>query len=72
MAFARANELTPTEALLRAEEIADIPKRQQTALTAFGRLIAKLRDEATARELPDLLDHVIEATGYGTYLKDGT
>ena len=72
MAFARANQLTPTEALLRAEEIADIPKRQQTALTAFGRLVARLREEATTRELPDLLDQVIDATGYGTYLKDGT
>ena len=72
MAFARANELTPTDALLRAEEIVDIPKRQQTALTAFGRLAVRLRDEATKRELPDLLDQVIEATGYGAYLKDGT
>jgi len=72
MAFARANELTPTDALLRAEEIADIPKRQQTALTAFGRLVARLRDEASKRQLPDLLDEVIDATGYGTYLKDGT
>jgi DNA helicase-2/ATP-dependent DNA helicase PcrA len=72
MAFARANALTPTDALLRAEEILDIPKRQQTALTAFGRLITKLREEATTRELPDLLDQVIEATGYGTFLKDGT
>lgn len=72
MAFARANELMPTEALLRAEEIPDIPKRQQTALTAFGRLVVKLRDEATRLEMPELIDLVIEATGYGTYLKDGT
>jgi DNA helicase-2/ATP-dependent DNA helicase PcrA len=72
MAFARANELTPTQALLGAEGIADIPKRQQTALSAFGRLVVKLREEAQTRELPDLLDRVIEATGYGAYLKDGT
>ena len=72
MAFARANELTPTEALLRAEEIAEIPKRQQAALTAFGRLAVNLRDEATRLEMPALIDRVIEATGYGTYLKDGT
>jgi len=72
MTFARANELTPTDALLRAEEITDIPKRQQTALTTFGRLVARLRDEAAKRQLPDLLDQIVEATGYGTYLKDGT
>jgi DNA helicase-2/ATP-dependent DNA helicase PcrA len=72
MAFARANELTPTDALLRAEEVADIPKRQQTALSAFGRLLGRLREEAATRELPDLLDEVIEGTGYATYLKDGT
>jgi len=72
MAFARASEITPSDALLRAEEIAEIPKRQQTAMSAFGRLVARLREEAATRELPDLLDEVIEATGYATYLKDGT
>jgi DNA helicase-2/ATP-dependent DNA helicase PcrA len=72
LAFGRANLLTPTEALLRAGEMADIPKRQQAALTAFGRLAARLREEATTLELPELLDRVIEATGYGAYLKDGT
>ncbi|HKY51210.1 MAG TPA: UvrD-helicase domain-containing protein [Candidatus Limnocylindria bacterium] len=72
MGFARASEITPADALLRAEEIAGIPKRQQTALAAFGRLLARLREAAATRELPELLDQVVELSGYGTYLKDGT
>jgi DNA helicase-2/ATP-dependent DNA helicase PcrA len=72
VAFARDQGITASDALLRAEEIAEIPKRQQTALTAFGRLVARLREDAGTRELPDLVDELIGATGYATYLKDGT
>ncbi len=72
IAFARERGLTASDALLQAEEMSDIPKRQQTALVAFGRLIGRLREEVDKRELPDLIDELIEATGYATYLKDGT
>ena len=71
LAFAREVSLTTAEALLRAEEIADVPARQRAALASFGRLLARLRAEVE-RELPQLIDEVIGATGYGTYLKDGT
>jgi len=70
--FAREQGLSASDALVRAEEIADIPPRQRSALTAFGRLIARLREDAGRRELPDLIDELIGATGYATYLKDGT
>ncbi len=72
LAFAHDNELTAADALLRAEEIAEMPSRQQTALAAFGRLLSRLREEVATRELPELVDELISVTGYATYLKDGT
>jgi DNA helicase-2/ATP-dependent DNA helicase PcrA len=72
LAFARAQELTTAQAMLRGEEIADVPSRQRGTLVVFGRLLERLRTEVDQRELPQLIDLVIGATGYGTYLKDGT
>ena len=72
LAFAQAQGITTAEALLRGEEIADVPARQRSALAAFGRLLARLQADVATRELPDLIEEVIGATGYGTYLKDGT
>ena len=71
-AFAREWSLTAAQALLRAEEIADVPARQRSALAAFGRLLERLRAEVVERELPQLIDQVIGGTSYATYLKDGT
>jgi DNA helicase-2/ATP-dependent DNA helicase PcrA len=71
-AFARENGCGPSEALLRAEEMADVPTRQRQALLAFGRLIARLRDDVGERDLPELVEEVVSATGYSTYLQDGT
>ena len=70
--FARDQGCPPAEALLRAEEMTDVPKRQQVALVAFGRLLTRLREEIAERDLPELVDGVIAATGYATYLQDGT
>ena len=70
--FARAQGITAAEALLRAEEIADAPARQRATLAQFGRLLVRLRADVVERELPRLIDEVIGATGYATYLKDGT
>ena len=72
LAYARAQELTTAAALLRGEEIGDAPPRQRAALVSFGRLLERLRADLDQRELPQLIDLVIGATGYGTYLKDGT
>ncbi|MDQ3400436.1 MAG: UvrD-helicase domain-containing protein [Chloroflexota bacterium] len=72
VAFARERGCPPSEALLRADEMGDLPKRQQAALVAFGGLLARLRDEVAERDLPALVDQVIGATGYAAYLQDGT
>jgi len=72
LSFAREVSVTTAEALLRTEEIADVPARQRSALASFGRLLARLRADVAECELPQMIDEVIGATGYGTYLKDGT
>src|SRR5439155_14621537 len=52
LAFAQAEAITTAEALLRGEEIVDVPQqRQRAALAAFGRLLARLRDDLLEREL---------------------
>ena len=72
LAFARSQSMTARDALLRAEEIAEVPPRQRAALAQFGRLLDRLRADVAEQELPRLIDEVIGATGYATYLKDGT
>jgi len=72
LGFAKAQEVTAAEALLRAEEIVEIPPRQRSAMAAFGRLLERLRSDVAERELPAVIDEVIDSTGYATYLKDGT
>ncbi|MDP9265453.1 MAG: UvrD-helicase domain-containing protein, partial [Chloroflexota bacterium] len=71
-AFARAREISATDALLHVENLAEVPRRQQSALSAFGALVRRLTDEAGGRDLPELIDEVIAASGYARYLKDGT
>ena len=71
-ALARDTGRTPAESLLAADQITGVPARQRTALVSFGRLLGRLRDEAQVANLPDLVDKVITATGYDTYLRDGT
>ncbi|MFN2520123.1 MAG: ATP-dependent helicase [Candidatus Limnocylindria bacterium] len=71
-AFARSREIPATEALLHSDELPEVPRRQQAALAAFGTLFRRLAGEVASRDLPDLLDEVVAASGYATYLKDGT
>jgi DNA helicase-2/ATP-dependent DNA helicase PcrA len=70
-AFAKARALPVADALLAAEQ-AEIPKRQAAAMVAFARLLARIREELPLKDLPEIVDEVVRATGYGAYLKDGT
>jgi ATP-dependent DNA helicase UvrD/PcrA len=72
LAFARERQIPLGDALMRADAITTVPKRQQESVAGFGRLIARLRTAAANLDLPRLLDEVADATGYETYLKDGT
>jgi DNA helicase-2/ATP-dependent DNA helicase PcrA len=58
--------------VLDAEQAPEIPKRQAAAMVAFGRLLARIRDELAVKDLPEIVDEVVRATGYGAYLQDGT
>ena len=71
-AYARERGIALADALAEADKIETVPRRQREALAAFGRLVARLRAEVATRELPDLIDLVVELSGYDTYLKDGT
>ena len=72
VSFARERKVPIADALLDAEQSAEIPKRQAAAMVAFGRLLARLRDELALKDLPDIVDEVVRASGYAAYLKDGT
>ncbi|MDQ6857680.1 MAG: UvrD-helicase domain-containing protein [Chloroflexota bacterium] len=72
LAFARERQVPVAEALLDAEQAPEIPKRQAAAMVVFGRLLARIREELPVKDLPEIVDEVIRATGYGAYLKDGT
>jgi DNA helicase II / ATP-dependent DNA helicase PcrA len=71
-AFAKERGVPIAAALLDAEQAPEIPKRQAAAMVAFGRLLGRIRDELLLKDLPEIVDEVIRATGYGAYLKDGT
>jgi len=71
-AFAKERGVPIAAALVDAEQAPEIPKRQAAAMVAFGRLLGRIRDELTVKDLPEIVDEVVRATGYGAYLKDGT
>jgi len=69
---AREHEQSVGEALEKAELITTIPRRQQEALVAFGKVMRRLRESGEQLALPRLIDELVALTGYETYLKDGT
>ena len=71
-AFAKERGVPIAAALVDAEQAPEIPKRQAAAMVAFGRLLGRIRDELGLKDLPEIVDEVVRATGYGAYLKDGT
>jgi DNA helicase-2/ATP-dependent DNA helicase PcrA len=72
LATAREQEMSVGDALAKAELITTIPRRQQDALVAFGKVMTRLRVSAEQLALPRLIDDLVTLTGYETYLKDGT
>jgi ATP-dependent DNA helicase UvrD/PcrA len=69
---ARGRGVPVTAALRDVEALTGMPQRQRQALASFGRVLEDVRAAAEQRDLPELLDLVLERTGYGTYLNDGT
>jgi DNA helicase-2/ATP-dependent DNA helicase PcrA len=72
LAFAADRSLSLMAALARADEITTIARRQRSALRSFGGLLTSLREMADGRSVPELIDLVLETTGYARHLDDGT
>ena len=79
VAFGRVVNVPPrgigakTQAALRdSDALADLPQRQRAALASFDRIVADVRAALADRDLPGVVDLLIERSGYGQYLRDGT
>ncbi|HEY7834843.1 MAG TPA: UvrD-helicase domain-containing protein [Ktedonobacterales bacterium] len=68
---AREN-LTPVDALASIEAHPTLAPTGKRALAGFGALLADLRQAAGDLKLPELLDRLLERSGYAAELKDGT
>jgi DNA helicase-2/ATP-dependent DNA helicase PcrA len=78
VAFARVVNVPPrgigakTQAAIRGGDLTALPQRQRAALEGFERILTALRAAVAERDLPELLDLVLERSGYAAYLRDGT
>jgi DNA helicase II / ATP-dependent DNA helicase PcrA len=70
--WAEQQHLTALEALGRIEEHPTLATAGKRALGGFGALIADLRQAAGELKLPELLDRLLERSGYAAELNDGT
>jgi DNA helicase-2/ATP-dependent DNA helicase PcrA len=73
-AEARRDEVSTWEAIERAArgEVATLAPRARTSLADFAALVRRLRSRVGVLPLPELLDDVLEASGYRAMLADGS
>jgi DNA helicase-2/ATP-dependent DNA helicase PcrA len=73
-AEARRDEVSTWEAIERAArgEIETLAPRARTSLAEFAALVRRLRSRVGVLPLPELLDDVLEASGYRAMLADGS
>ena len=73
-AVARRDEVSTWEAIERAArgEIEALAPRARTSLADFAALVRRLRSRVGVLPLPELLDDVLEASGYRAMLADGS
>ena len=72
LAAARDRDVPVVHALRTADGIETVPDRQRRSLAAFGRILEDSAAELEKRDLPELLDFLLERSGYASYLRDGT
>src|SRR5919204_471409 len=70
--FARGNSMPPAEALRIAAQIDTVGVRQRQELRSFADLLDGLRAAAPTMPLPKLIDRIVAAVGFETYLRDRT
>ncbi|MBI2773393.1 MAG: UvrD-helicase domain-containing protein [Chloroflexi bacterium] len=62
-----------TQAALRDPvAAAALPQRQRSAIADFERIVASVRSDLEAHDLPEIVDIVLARSGYAAYVKDGT
>ena len=73
-AVARRDEVSTWEAIERAArgEVETLAPRARTSLADFAALVRRLRSRVGVLPLPELLDDVLEASGYRAMLADGS
>ena len=73
-AVARRDEVSTWEAIERAGrgEVEALMPRARTSLADFAALVRRLRSRVGVLTLPELLDDVLEASGYRAMLADGS
>ncbi len=73
-AVARRDEVSTWEAIERAArgEVEGLAPRARTSLADFAALVRRLRSRVGVLPLPELLDDVLEASGYRAMLADGS
>ncbi len=73
-AVARRDEVSTWEAIERAGrgEVEGLVPRARTSLADFAALVRRLRSRVGVLPLPELLDDVLEASGYRAMLADGS
>jgi len=72
LAAAREKGVPVVDALREAESIGSVPQRQRSALASFGRILEDVRARLEEEDLPAIVDRLVERSGYGAYLRDGT
>jgi DNA helicase-2/ATP-dependent DNA helicase PcrA len=70
--WAELREVALMEAVSRAEEVGDIAAAAKRSLSLFAEMMAELREASKAMDALQLLDLVLRATDYESYVKDGT
>ena len=72
LSWARANDLTPFEALEQIETHPTLATAGKRALISFAALMSNLQALAKEQPLPSLIDFMLAQSGYAADLRDGT
>ena len=70
--LAAAEHLSLRQAMGRAADLVDVPLAGQRALVEFDTLITRLQELSASTNVLDLLDDLLESSGYAQWLRDGT
>lgn len=69
-AYAELKNISPLEACLEADRIADLSPKTGLALKDFGRVIFNLNQQSKVIPVSDLLEQVLKTTGYISRLEE--